>query len=208
MEATRRAGLLAVIGPGLLVAATGVGAGDLATAAFTGNQLGTAVLWAVLVGAFIKFVLNEGLARWQLATGQTVLEGAVLRLGRPVQFVFGAYFLLWSYFVGSALISACGVAGHAMFPVFQDAVRDKVVFGIAHSLLGLLGGFRQVQKAYAVFGALFMPLLAAALLVLNGRAAWVGLKMRNRPLTTILLAATVLFFLVAFAFLVSKTYGL
>jgi Mn2+/Fe2+ NRAMP family transporter len=40
--------LLAVIGPGMLVAATGVGVGDLATAAFTGSKLGIALLWAVV----------------------------------------------------------------------------------------------------------------------------------------------------------------
>ena len=49
-------------------------AGDLATASFTGSQLGTAILWAVVVGGFLKFVLTEGLARWQLVTGQTFLE--------------------------------------------------------------------------------------------------------------------------------------
>jgi hypothetical protein len=32
------------------------------------------LLWAVAVGAFFKFVLNEGIARWQLATGSTALE--------------------------------------------------------------------------------------------------------------------------------------
>ncbi|MAF09550.1 iron transporter, partial [Candidatus Poribacteria bacterium] len=48
---SRARGVLSVIGPGILVAATGVGAGDLATGAFTGSQLGTAVLWAVVVGA-------------------------------------------------------------------------------------------------------------------------------------------------------------
>ena len=61
------------VGPGILVAATGVGAGDLATAAFTGTKLGVAILWVVVLGAFIKFVLNEGLTRWQLATGSTLL---------------------------------------------------------------------------------------------------------------------------------------
>ena len=29
---------------------------------------------SILVGAFFKFVLNEGIARWQLATGKTVVE--------------------------------------------------------------------------------------------------------------------------------------
>lgn len=105
----RGGGLLVVIGPGLLVAATGVGAGDLATAGFAGMHLGTAVLWAVVLGAFVKFVLTEGLARWQLATGETILEGAVTRLGRGVSVVFLLYLLPWSFFVGAALISACGV---------------------------------------------------------------------------------------------------
>lgn len=170
MGRAKRGGLLAVLGPGLLVAATGVGAGDLATAAFTGNQLGMAVLWAVVLGAFIKFVLNEGLARWQLATGQTVLEGAVLRLGWPVKVIFGAYLLLWSYFVGSALISACGAAGHAMCPVFEDPATGKVVFGIAHSLLGLVlvlaGGFKLFEKVMSVtIVVMFVTVIATAVLL-------------------------------------------
>ena len=142
--------LLALVSPGLLVAATGVGAGDLATAAFTGSRLGVAVLWAVLLGASLKFLLNEGLARWQLATGETLLEGALRRLGRPAHLVFGAYLLLWSFFVGSALMSACGVAIHAIVPVFTDAATGKIVFGIAASLLGVLlvlvGGFRALRE--------------------------------------------------------------
>ena len=44
----RPGSLLAMIGPGILVAATGVGAGDLATGALTGSRLGVAVLWAVV----------------------------------------------------------------------------------------------------------------------------------------------------------------
>ena len=100
--------LLHVIGPGLIVAATGVGAGDLATAGFAGTHLGTAVLWAVGLGAFLKFVLTEGLARWQLATGETILEGAVRRLGPIARIVFVLYLLPWTFFVGAALISASG----------------------------------------------------------------------------------------------------
>ena len=63
-ETTRRRSLLAIIGPGMIVAATGVGAGDLATGAFTGSKLGVAILWAVVVGAALKFTVNEGLARF------------------------------------------------------------------------------------------------------------------------------------------------
>jgi Mn2+/Fe2+ NRAMP family transporter len=159
--------LLTLIGPGLLVAATGVGAGDLATASFTGSRLGVAVLWAVVLGAFLKFVLNEGLARWQLATGQTLLEGAVRHLGRPVEYAFLAYLLLWSFFVGQALISACGVAAHALLPVFADARDGKIVFGIVHSLAGLvlvrLGGYRLFAKVMSVcIAVMFAVVLVTA----------------------------------------------
>ena len=88
---SRQLGLLSLIGPGLLVAATGVGAGDLATASFAGHALGTACLWAVVVGGFLKFVLTEGLTRWQLATDQSLLEGVAQHFGRIAGHVHQVY---------------------------------------------------------------------------------------------------------------------
>jgi len=165
-----RPAILSLIGPGLLVAATGVGAGDLATASFAGSQLGTAVLWAVVVGAFLKFALTEGLARWQLATGETLLEGAVHRLGRGVGWLFLPYLLFWSFFVGSALMGACGVTLHAMIPVFDDASRGKVVFGVLSSVAGLAlvlsGGYRVFARVMnACIGVMFVTVLVTAALV-------------------------------------------
>ena len=74
--------------PRLLLAATGVGGGDLATGAFVGSLLGTGLLWAVVVGAFLKYVITEGVARWQLATGNTFLEGIVHKGGPVVIWAF------------------------------------------------------------------------------------------------------------------------
>ena len=155
-------GLLLLIGPGLLVAATGVGAGDLATAAFAGSQLGLTVLWAVVVGAVVKLVLNEQLARWQLATGTTVLEGAIGKLGPVVWAVFGAYLLLWSPFVAVALMKACGAVLHAMAPIAPVNIG-----AIACSLLGLvmvwLGGFALFQRVMAVcIGVMVVVVLSSA----------------------------------------------
>lgn len=152
------------------MAATGVGAGDLATAAFTGSRLGVAVLWAVVVGAFLKFLITEGLTRWQLVTGETLLEGVFLRLGRAPRTLFLVYFVLWSFFVGSALISACGVAAHAIAPVFSDASTGKLVFGIGASLLGaslvLAGGFALFERVMAVcVGIMFVTVIMTAALL-------------------------------------------
>jgi Mn2+/Fe2+ NRAMP family transporter len=60
-----------LIGPGLIVAATGIGAGDVVSAIVGGARYGEILLWGILLGAFFKYVLNEGVARFQLATGLT-----------------------------------------------------------------------------------------------------------------------------------------
>jgi len=157
--------LLTFIGPGLMLAATGVGAGDLAGGAFAGMNLGVAVLWAVVLGALFKYVITEGLARWQLATETTLLEGAVLRLGPTIRWGFLVYLLLWSFVVGTALIGACGVATHALFPIFEEASTAKIVFGILHSLLGLalvlIGTFRFLEKTMAILVAVMIVVVLA-----------------------------------------------
>ncbi len=162
-----------MIGPGLLVAATGVGAGDLATASFAGSFLGNGILWAAVLGAFLKYVVNEGLARWQLATGATLIEGAVDKFGRVFGWLFLPYLLLWSFFVASALMSACGVTLHAMIPVFDDASDGKVVFGILASIVGMtlvhLGGFSLFEKVMRVcIGIMFVTVVVTAALLWPG----------------------------------------
>jgi len=166
-------GFLSVLGPGLLVAATGIGAGDLATASFAGSILGTAILWAAIVGAFLKYVVTEGLARWQLATGDTLLEGLVRRIGRPLGWLFLPYLAIWSFFVASALMSACGVTLHAMIPLFDDAAQGKVVFGASSSLVGLglvlLGGYDVFDKVMRVcIAVMFATVVVTAALLWPG----------------------------------------
>ncbi len=157
--------LLAFIGPGLMLAATGVGAGDLAGGAFAGMNLGVAVLWAIVLGALFKYVITEGLARWQLATETTLLEGAVLRLGPAIRWGFLVYLLVWSFGVGTSLIGACGVAAHALFPVFEEASTAKIVFGSLHSILGLalvwMGSFRFLERTMSVLVAVMIVVVLA-----------------------------------------------
>lgn len=168
--------LVLMIGPGLLLAATGVGGGDLATGSFVGGLLGTTVLWAVVVGAFLKFVVTEGLARWQLATGETLVEGAVSRLGRIAVWLFLPYLLLWSFFVGSAQMSATGVTLYAMLPVFETAETGKVVFGVAAGLTGLalvwIGGYRLFEHVMrACIGVMFVTVILTAAYLWPGTGA-------------------------------------
>ena len=71
---------LSAVGPAILLTATSVGAGDILTGSLAGAEAGMAVLWAVPAGVMLKWTLTEGIARWQMATGTTLLEGWVTRL--------------------------------------------------------------------------------------------------------------------------------
>jgi Mn2+/Fe2+ NRAMP family transporter len=124
--------LLTIVGPGLAIAATGVGAGDLMSALIAGARHGTALIWVIVIGAVLKFTLNEGVARWQLATGQTLIEGWTDHIGRPLLVYFSAYLGIWGVIVAAGLMSACGVAAHAVLPQLSIGA-----WSVIHSLTGL-----------------------------------------------------------------------
>lgn len=162
-------GLLSRLGPGILVAATGVGAGDLMTASFGGSAFGLGILWAAVAGAVLKWFLNEGIARWQMATDTTLLEGWRNHLGWWLQIVFLLYLLVWSLFTGGALVAACGVAGTGILPLGEDPAVSKIIWGVIHSLLGLVlirvGGFRLFERMMAVcIGVMFVAVVTTAAL--------------------------------------------
>jgi len=155
---------------GLLVAATGVGAGDLITASLAGSNLGLVILWAAVAGAALKWVLNEGIARWQMATSTTILEGWADHLGAVVNWVFFVYFIVWSYIVGGALINACGVAGAGLLPL-GDPHTSKIVWGIVHSVAGLAivraGGFKAFETVMAVLAGLMVVTVLLTVILIS-----------------------------------------
>ncbi|MGD8311317.1 MAG: Nramp family divalent metal transporter [Gammaproteobacteria bacterium] len=159
------------IGPGLVIAATGLGAGDLIAASVAGATHGTAILWAAVLGAALKFAMNEGLARWQLATGTTLLEGWVQKLPGIVSLYFFIYLLLWTFVVAGALIAGTGLAAHAIYPRLSVEL-----WGVIHSLgalaLVLIGRYALLETIMKCFIALmFLVVLVCAALVAPDVAA-------------------------------------
>jgi len=149
--------LLVIIGPGMAMAATGVGAGDFITAAVNGAKFGVGLLWVIVAGALVKGVLNEGLARWQLETDTTILEAWCHRFPPFVRYVFLVYLAVWTFFVGGSLASACGLAGHAICPLPVGESWSVVIWGAAHliggGLLGLWGRYGLFEKLMSALAA-------------------------------------------------------
>ena len=160
---------IALLGPGLLVAATGVGAGDLLTGSLAGSRHGLVLLWAAWIGAVLKWFLNEGVARWQMATGTSLIQGWSERLGQWIRWVFLGYLLVWTFFTGGALINACGVAGTGILPLGEDLRTSKIIWGVAHSLVGAFlvwrGGFKLFERLMVLFiGIMFVAVILTAIL--------------------------------------------
>jgi len=158
--------ILKKTGPGIIVAATGLGAGDIVAASAAGAQAGTVLLWAVVFGGLLKYGLTEGIGRWQLATGTTLLEGWIEKLPKFFSWYFMVYMFLWTFMVAAAMMAACGLAAYAFFPALS-----VTQWGIIHALLALVivwfGAYKVLETAMKFFiGLMFLTVLYCAIRVM------------------------------------------
>lgn len=152
-----------IIGPGIVVAATGIGAGDLVATMVAGSQYGYALLWAAIAGVLIKIVLVEGAGRWTLATGRTIFDGWK-QLGRWATIYFGIYIVVWGFSFGAAAMSATGLALNALVPGVELRWWAMAA-GVAGLLLVWFGKYKPFEKLIAVLVAvMFVTVVGSALL--------------------------------------------
>ncbi|MER7797030.1 Nramp family divalent metal transporter [Microbacterium sp. NPDC096154] len=104
-----------VIGPGLVVAATGVGSADMVATLVAGSNYGYGLLWAVVLGVILKIVLVEGAGRYTVATGRTIFEGW-RSLGRWPVWYFAPYIVIWGLVYAASAISSTALPIAALFP--------------------------------------------------------------------------------------------
>ena len=174
---------LKLAGPGLVVAAAGIGSGDVVSATVGGARYGVTLLWAVAAGAFFKFVLTEGIARWQLATGTTVLEGWAAHLPAWVRLYFGFYLLVWTVAVSAALTNAAGLG----MANLTGGVIPQSWGAVAHSLIGgaliWVGGYAKLEQLIKLLVGVmaFTILICAVMTIVDPGAALVGLVVPTIP---------------------------
>jgi Mn2+/Fe2+ NRAMP family transporter len=171
---------LSDFGPGLLLAATGIGVGDMVSSTIAGAEYGLTLVWALVVGVIIKFAITEGAARWQLATGASLIEGWREALPRAVVAAFFIYFVIWSYFVSSALVIASALVPAAIMPQVP-----LPVWGFIHAVAAVtMVWFGRYERFLAVIkwfvGLKFVAIIASVLLIVAWSGAdWSGFGARS-----------------------------
>ena len=65
------------MGPGLVVALTWLGAGDLVDSAVAGGHYGYALMWAIAIALFVRFVFVSIIAKYHLCNqhGESLMAG-------------------------------------------------------------------------------------------------------------------------------------
>lgn len=68
-------GILSRLGPGMIIAGSIVGSGELIGATLTGSRSGYWLLWLILVGCIIKVFVQVEFGRFSICTGLSTMDG-------------------------------------------------------------------------------------------------------------------------------------
>jgi manganese transport protein len=164
------ANIIRKIGPGIVLAASIVGSGELIATTALGAKVGYTMLWLVIVSCFIKAVVQAFLGRYVIARAETGLD-AVNRIpgprGRKINWVVVAWALMVFMVLFQIAAMFIGVS-QVMFQVTGWPVGMWViVFWVLTLVLLLGGGYSRMEKLAMVKVGLFtfITLLAAVLLI-------------------------------------------
>ena len=158
------------VGPGIVLAASIVGSGEVIATTTLGAQVGYAALWIILVSCAIKPVVQAELGRYTIVTGNTGLEAFNAVPGPRA----GVGWLVWAWAVTVAmtLLQVGGMYGgvgqvlNVLVPALS--VRAWVAVCLAITLAVLLGGgYGRIERFAMLKVGLFtlITVFAAAVLV-------------------------------------------
>jgi len=152
-----------LIGPGIVAAATGVGAGDLVATLLAGSRYGYTLLWAAVLGTIVKIALAEAVGRWFLATGRTIFSGW-RSLGVWTTVYFAIYVVIWGFLYGATAMSSVALPLAVLFPVL-DLRTWAILSGLVGLALVAVGRYGVFEKVMTVLvGVMFVTVVGVALL--------------------------------------------
>ncbi|GGR72742.1 iron transporter [Streptomyces rubiginosohelvolus] len=153
------------IGPGIVVAATGVGAGDLVATLIAGSKFGYTLMWAAVIGCVVKISLAEAAGRWHLATGRTLFDGW-RSLGPWTTVYFAIYVVVWGFIYGATAMSSSALPIVALFPDGPGLKFWAIVTGLIGLVFVWFNRYAVFEKVMTVLiGIMFVVVMYVAIRV-------------------------------------------
>lgn len=159
------------IGPGMILAASIVGTGELIATTTLGAEWGYAALWIVVFSCFIKPAMQAEIGRYSIVTGETGLEG-FNRLPGPrwrVNWVvwMWAFMVLMTLFQVGAMFGGVAQVLNTLMPAVPVNAWVVGLLGLTLWIL-LGGGYERIEKLATIKVCLFTLLtFMCALLLMN-----------------------------------------
>jgi manganese transport protein len=158
------------VGPGMVLAASIVGSGELIATTTLGAQVGFAALWIILVSCAIKPVVQGELGRYTIATGHTGLEGFNRMPGPRVRVSWLVW--VWAATVALTLLQVGGMYGgvaqvlHLLVPAVSVNAWVGICLVVTIAVL-FGGGYERIERLALVKVGLFtlLTIFAAAVLM-------------------------------------------
>jgi Mn2+/Fe2+ NRAMP family transporter len=155
------------LGPGIVVALTWLGGGDLVDSAVAGASYGYALMWAMVIALFVRFVFVSIIAKYQLCNqhGESVVSG-LKRLHPALPPLVGVIALFFGHFYGSYMVKGIGETTTRLLGAGPPWMWS-VVWVVVAALLVFRGAYERTEKV-------FYLLLAMLSVSLIGVALWGG----------------------------------
>lgn len=163
--------ILRRIGPGMILAASIVGSGELIATTTLGAEVGYVALWVIILSCIIKPAVQSEIGRYVIATGETGLEGFNHVPGprvKAVNWVVWAWALmvLITLFQIGAMFGGIAQVLNQLMPMVSTNLWVVALLMITLALL-LGGGYERIEKLATLKVGLFtlLTLLCALLLI-------------------------------------------
>lgn len=143
-------GILRRLGPGMIIAASIVGSGELIGATKTGAQAGFWLLWLIVVGCLIKVFVQVEFGRFAITEGRTSMDGMNIIPGPRWRVSWLVWYWLLMFLVGLGQLGGIvGVVGESLaitFPITGDTLSG---FQLRHQAVQYE---RDLRQAWTVAG--------------------------------------------------------
>src|SRR5688572_17243057 len=110
-------GVLALLGPGLMMAGAAIGGGEWLMGPAVTAQYGGVIMWLALASILTQLAYNLGVMRYALYCGESIFVGYMRLLPGPrfwtCVYLFVDFFGLWPYLAANAAVPlAAAILGH------------------------------------------------------------------------------------------------
>jgi manganese transport protein len=166
---TTLAGAFRRIGPGMILAASIVGSGELIATTTLGAQVGYAALWVIVLSCLIKPVIQAEMGRYTIASAETGLAGFDCVPGPRLRVNWIVW--AWAVMVLITLLQVGAMFGgvaqvmNLLLPAIGVNVWVVLLMGLTLALL-LGGGYARIERLAMVKVGLFTMLTFLAALLL------------------------------------------